>query len=37
MGASPSSFLRQVDEHPGETLDEDTAKSFLGPDPSSNG
>jgi acetyl esterase/lipase len=26
-----------VDEHPGETLDEDTAKSFLGPDPSSNG
>ena len=37
MGASPSSFLRQVDAHPGDTLDEKTLKSFLGPDPYSNG
>ena len=37
MGASPSSFLRQVDAHPGDTLDDKTVKSFLGPDPESNG
>ena len=33
----PSSFLRHVDAHPGDTLDEKTLKSFLGPDPYSNG